>query len=59
MFKRDALNIVIGIPWLIAMYLCPVYLVLHRFPEAAAAFLLVAILSFVLYNTWFKHIEDS
>ena len=58
-FKRDALNIVLGIPWLIAMYLCPVYLVLHRFTESAAAFLLVAVLSFVLYNTWFKHLEDE
>ena len=58
-FKRDALNIILGIPWLIAMYLCPVYLVLHRFTESAAAFLLVAVLSFLLYYTWFKHLEDE
>ncbi|MBI5094059.1 MAG: hypothetical protein HZB26_16655 [Candidatus Hydrogenedentes bacterium] len=46
-----------GIPWLIAMYLLPVYVVLHRFTEAAAAGVVVVSLSVVLYFVWFKKLE--
>ena len=51
--------IAIGIPWLIAMYFLPVYLVLHRFAEAGAAGVLVAILSVALYSVWYKNLESD
>jgi len=48
-----------GIPWLMAMYLLPVYLVLHRFTEAAIAGCVVAVLSVVLYALWYRNLEQE
>jgi len=56
-FRNDLLNVVIGIPWLVAMWLCPVYLVLHRFTESAAALGIVVALSAVLYKTWYLRLD--
>ena len=58
-FRNDMMNVVIGIPWLIAMWLCPVYLVLHRFFEAGAAAAVVAVLSVVLYRTWYLRLTED
>lgn len=57
--KRDALNVVIGIPWMISMYLCPVYLILHRFTEAGITAGIVAVASVVLYQTWYKTLSED
>ena len=58
-FARDAINVLIGIPWLIAMWLCPVFVVLHRFPDAILTGGIVALLSAVLYKTWYKHLDAA
>lgn len=58
-FRNDILNVVIGIPWLAAMWLCPVYLVLHRFAEAGIAFAVVALLSAVLWRTWYLKLTEE
>ena len=58
-FGRDLLNVAIGIPCLIALWLCPMYLVLHRFTEAGIAAAVVAVLSVVLFQTWFKNLADD
>ncbi|MFA6241062.1 MAG: hypothetical protein WC655_09040 [Candidatus Hydrogenedentales bacterium] len=55
----DLATIVVGIPWLTAMYFCPVYIVLHRFAEAAAAGAIVAALSVVLYFVWYRKLENE
>ncbi|MBI3118240.1 MAG: hypothetical protein HYZ00_06125 [Candidatus Hydrogenedentes bacterium] len=55
----DGVTIVAGIPWLMAMYFLPVYLVLHRFTEAALAGAVVAGLSVVLYFTWYRKLEQG
>ncbi|MCC6487337.1 MAG: hypothetical protein IT364_07540 [Candidatus Hydrogenedentes bacterium] len=55
----DWLTIAVGIPWLIAMYFLPVYLVLHRYAEAAAAGVLVAGLSIALYFVWYRRLENE
>ncbi len=56
-FARDLCNVVIGIPWLVAMWLCPVFVVLHRFTEAALTGGMVAVLSLVLYRTWYQTLD--
>lgn len=56
--RRDFLNVVVAIPWISAMFMCPVYLILHRFGEMAACLGIVAVLSAVLYRTWYQHLED-
>ncbi|MBX7254846.1 MAG: hypothetical protein K1Y02_00695 [Candidatus Hydrogenedentes bacterium] len=57
--KWDLTTVVVGIPWLIAMYFCPVYIVLHRFAEALAAGLLVAALTVVLYFVWYRNLKHE
>lgn len=57
--KRDFGNVVLAIPWIAAMYMCPVYIVLHRFSEAAISGGMVAALSIALYFTWYKHLEND
>jgi Na+/proline symporter len=56
---RGVMNICIGVPWLICMYLCPVYLVLHRWTETMTTFAVVAVLSVTLYITWYKCLEEE
>jgi len=59
-FGLGVLNIVIGIPWLIAMYLAPIYAVLHRFAEMTLSLVVVAVISAILYCTWYRTLpEDS
>ncbi|MHB1000058.1 MAG: sodium:solute symporter family protein [Armatimonadota bacterium] len=57
--NRDFGNVIIAVPWIAIMYVCPVYLVLHRFTEAAIAFGIVVVLSLVLYQTWYRHLEKD
>ncbi len=58
-FSVDMLNVVLGIPWLIAMWLAPVYVVLHRFTEAGIAAVAVVLLTCVLYKTWYLNLADE
>ena len=55
-FGMDIVSIIVGIPWIIAMYLAPVYAVLHRFAEAGIAVAVVVACSMMLYVTWFKRL---
>jgi solute:Na+ symporter, SSS family len=55
-FRNDMLNVLLGIPWLASMWLAPVYLVMHRFTEAATAFVVMAGLSAVLWQTWYRRL---
>ncbi|MHB1457639.1 MAG: sodium:solute symporter family protein [Armatimonadota bacterium] len=57
--KRDFGNVLLAIPWIAAMYMCPVYVVLHRFSEAAISGGMVAALTIALYFTWYKHLEND
>ncbi len=58
-FGRDMLNVVLGIPWLSAMWMCPIYLVLHRMTEAVIAAVAVIALSLVLWQTWYRRLEEN
>ena len=41
------------------MWMFPIYLVLHRFTEALWAAAIVLIVSAVLYQTWYKRLEED
>ena len=58
-FRRDFGNALLGIPWIIAMWMCPMYLVLHRFTEAAISAGIVVLTSLVLYRTWYRALEED
>lgn len=57
--RRDFGNIVVGIPCLTAMWLFPIYLVLHRSKEAAIAAGIVLLASLTLYQTWYRKLEED
>lgn len=61
-FAWDALNVVIGLPWLGAIYVGGSYLVAHRYTEAAICAAIAVVGSFVLYRTWYRRLpapEDT
>ncbi|MDH7481168.1 MAG: Na+:solute symporter [Armatimonadota bacterium] len=58
-FSQDFANVLIGIPWLIAMWMCPIYLVLHRFTEALIAGGIVVMTSLILWQTWYRRLEED
>ena len=57
--KQDAFNVLVGIPWIISMYLSPVYLILHRFAEAGIAAAIVGVGSAILYKTWYRKLTED
>ena len=56
---RGLWSILVGIPWLISLYLLPTYVVLHRFSEALMALGIVAAGSVALYFTWYKGLAEE
>ncbi len=56
---RSLSSILIGIPWLISLYLLPTYLVLHRFSEALWSLTIVAAGSLALYFTWYRGLAED
>jgi Na+/proline symporter len=58
-FSRDALNVLVGLPWIICLYLAPMYLVIRQYREATILFVAVLIFSIVLYFTWYKNLPAS
>jgi len=57
--RRDFGNVILAVPWIAAMYMCPIYLVLHRFTETVVAAAVAAGLSITLYFTWYRKLEDE
>ncbi|MDO8587496.1 MAG: hypothetical protein Q7T82_10705 [Armatimonadota bacterium] len=57
--RRDFGNVLLAMPWIAAMYMCPIYIVLHRFGEALIAGGIVLVLSALLYFTWYRTLEDE
>lgn len=58
-FRRDLVNVVLGIPCLIGLWLSPVFLVLHRTVESAVAAGVTVILCGVLYQTWYRQLPKA
>ena len=58
-FHLDMANALLGIPWIAAMWMCPIYIVLHRFNEALLAGGIVLVASVVLYFTWYRKLEED
>ena len=58
-FLHDFGNVLLGIPWLTAMWMFPIYLVLHRFGEASIAAGIVLVISVILYRTWYRRLEED
>jgi Na+/proline symporter len=55
-FGGDLLNVIIGVPWMIALYLAPMYAVGHRWVEFRRCLAMLAVLGVVLFFTWYRRI---
>jgi len=58
-FARDILNTLIAIPWIMAVYFFPVFLMFRQWTAMAAWLAVAAALSVVLYFTWYKHLPGA
>ncbi len=58
-FARDIVNTLIAIPWIMATYFFPVFLMFRQWGAMAAWLAVAAVLSVVLYFTWYKHLPAA
>lgn len=58
-FSRDLLNVVVGLPCLLAMYVFPIYLVLHRWDIGGALLGVVLATGAILYLTWYRRLPET
>jgi len=57
-FRRDMLNILVGIVWQTALVALPIYVVLLKHTYWAIALVIVLICSFILKKTWWDRLSD-
>ena len=57
-FRKDLLNVALGLPCVLAMYTFPLYLVLHRWPEALGLLAVTLALCGALYFTWYRKLPE-
>lgn len=55
-FSREALNTLLALVGICALYVGTLYLILHRQTTAFACFATTAVMSVFLYFTWYKHL---
>lgn len=58
-FARDALNTLLSMLAICALYVGTLYLILHRHAVAALCLAAVAVLGVALYFTWYKHLPPA
>jgi len=58
-FARDLLNTLIAMPWIIALYLFPIFLMFRQWATMGVCLAIAGILSVVLYFTWYKHLPQA
>ena len=57
-FKRDMVNVVIGIIWQTCLVAAPIFLVIHHFMEFGIAMLIAAVCALFLWKNWYENLED-
>jgi Na+/proline symporter len=58
-FTMDLANVLVGLPCLLAMYVFPIYLVLHRYDVAAGLLVVVLYTGLILYVTWYRRLPET
>ncbi|MCX6343442.1 MAG: hypothetical protein NT018_00035 [Armatimonadetes bacterium] len=56
---RSLLSILVGIPWIISLYLLPTYLALHRYNAALITLAIVAAGCVALYFSWYRGLDRT
>lgn len=55
-FGKDLLNIILGMPWMLCLYLWPMYLIVHQYRQMWICLGIDVILGVGLYFTWYKNL---
>ena len=55
----DLLNVVLGLPWVIALYMIPIYWVVGMTRELWVSIAVAATLSVTLYFTWYRNLPED
>ena len=58
-FKRDMLNVAVGIAWQTSLITIPIYLVLKQYVPLAVSVSIVAVTSIFLKFNWFNKLEEN
>ena len=56
-FKRDMVNVVVGVVWQTALVVLPIYFVLMRWTPVAIAAVIVAVTMIFLKKNWYDKLE--
>lgn len=57
-FKRDSLNVAVGIVWQTALMASPIFLVIKHWPEFILSLVVIAACSAFLWFNWYQKLED-
>jgi solute:Na+ symporter, SSS family len=57
-FKRDMVNVIVGIIWQTSIVAAPIFLVIHQYTEFAIALVIVAVCALFLWKNWYQHLQD-
>lgn len=58
-FKRDMLNVTVGIAWQVTLCALPIYIVIRKFDSAAIALAVLAATSLFLKFNWYNKLEEN
>ncbi|HQK11317.1 MAG TPA: sodium:solute symporter, partial [Candidatus Marinimicrobia bacterium] len=58
-WKRDLLNVLIGIIWQTTLVALPIYFVLKKFGNAGICLLIIIVTSIFLKKNWYDKMEDD
>mgnify|MGYP000315475298 CR=1 FL=1 len=58
-FARDLVNTLIAVPWIVSLYLFPIFLMFRRWTTMAWCLGVTVALSIVLYFTWYRHLPPA
>jgi len=57
-FKRDMVNVLVGVVWQTGLVCAPIFLVIHHTMEFAVAMGVVAVCALFLWKNWYQHLRD-
>lgn len=57
-FRRDMMNVAIGIVWQTSLVALPIFLVIQDWPKLIVALLIAVTTSFILKRTWYDRLQD-
>ncbi len=58
-FKRDSINVIVGIIWQMSLIILPIYLIIHNFKAFFITLSIVIICMIILKFNWYDHLKKA